>query len=93
MTLAADRTSTRHMPWRWAIAIPLAAALAGCNANQPASSQANTGQMPAANEQSVVEGTVHVCSSCHGLRGKSVSPTFPNLAGQQKDYIVAQLKA
>ncbi len=40
-----------------------------------------------------VAGTVHVCSSCHGMEGKSVSPTFPRLAGQQKDYLVEQLKA
>ena len=40
-----------------------------------------------------VEGTVHVCSSCHGPQGRSVSPTFPRLAGQQKDYLEAQLKA
>ncbi len=35
----------------------------------------------------------HVCSSCHGMNGRSVSPIFPNLAGQQKDYLVAQLTA
>jgi cytochrome c553 len=40
-----------------------------------------------------VAGTVHVCSSCHGRYGRSTSPTFPNLAGQQKEYLVAQLKA
>jgi len=40
-----------------------------------------------------VAGTLHVCSSCHGTSGRSVSPTFPNLAGQQKEYLVAQLKA
>jgi cytochrome c553 len=33
------------------------------------------------------------CSTCHGLRGISVSPTFPNLAGQQAPYLEAQLKA
>lgn len=32
-----------------------------------------------------------VCSNCHGLDGNSVSPAFPRLAGQQADYIVAQL--
>lgn len=32
-----------------------------------------------------------VCSNCHGLNGHSVSPNFPNLAGQQADYIVSQL--
>jgi len=72
---------------RWAVAVPLALALAACNAGQPSSEQS------AANQQSVVEGTVHVCTSCHGFHGRSTSPTFPNLAGQQKDYIVAQLKA
>jgi cytochrome c553 len=45
------------------------------------------------NKQDVVAGTAHVCSSCHGTEGKSVSPTFPRLAGQQKDYIVVELKA
>jgi cytochrome c553 len=40
-----------------------------------------------------VAGTVHVCESCHGPGGRSISPTFPRLAGQQKDYIVAQLQA
>lgn len=33
-----------------------------------------------------------VCSNCHGVTGNSVSPNFPRLAGQQKDYIVAQLQ-
>ena len=42
---------------------------------------------------STVAGTVHVCSSCHGPDGRSISPTSPRLAGQQKDYIVAQLQA
>lgn len=33
-----------------------------------------------------------VCSICHGIEGNSVSPQFPRLAGQQKDYVMAQLK-
>ena len=33
-----------------------------------------------------------VCSNCHGLGGVSVSPNFPNLAGQIAPYTVAQLK-
>ena len=40
-----------------------------------------------------VAGTEHVCSSCHGMAGRSISPTFPRLAGQQQDYLVVQLKA
>ncbi|NUT90079.1 c-type cytochrome [Pseudomonas corrugata] len=32
-----------------------------------------------------------VCSLCHGLTGESISPMFPKLAGQQKDYLKVQL--
>lgn len=34
-----------------------------------------------------------VCSNCHGRAGTATSPNFPNLAAQQKAYLVAQLKA
>jgi cytochrome c553 len=40
-----------------------------------------------------VGGTEHVCSSCHGMGGQSLSSTFPRLAGQQPEYLVNQLKA
>lgn len=33
-----------------------------------------------------------VCSNCHGIDGNSVSPNFPKLSGQQKEYFVSQLK-
>jgi cytochrome c553 len=36
---------------------------------------------------------MQVCSSCHGVGGTSISPNFPNLAGQQEGYLVAQLKS
>jgi cytochrome c553 len=36
---------------------------------------------------------LHTCAACHGSRGVSRAEIFPNLAGQQKDYIVAQLTA
>lgn len=36
---------------------------------------------------------VHVCSNCHGPGGRSVSPVFPRLAGQQELYLQAQIKA
>ncbi|QDL38411.1 c-type cytochrome [Rhodoferax sediminis] len=32
-----------------------------------------------------------VCSMCHGITGESVSPLYPRLAGQQKEYLVSQL--
>jgi cytochrome c553 len=34
-----------------------------------------------------------VCSNCHGIRGVSASPNFPNLAAQMPAYIEAQLKS
>ena len=34
-----------------------------------------------------------VCASCHGPGGRSISSTFPRLAGQQAQYLEGQLKA
>jgi cytochrome c553 len=34
---------------------------------------------------------VRWCATCHGKDGQARSPIFPRLAGQQRDYIVAQL--
>jgi cytochrome c553 len=34
---------------------------------------------------------MQVCSNCHGVTGNSKSPNFPNLAGQQEAYLIAQL--
>jgi len=44
-------------------------------------------------QQRPIEGTVHLCSSCHGMEGRSIQPTFPNLAGQQAEYLENQLLA
>lgn len=50
--------------------------------------------VPAAAQTSVTPELVRrECSTCHGPRGISVSPTFPNLAAQQAPYLEAQLKA
>ncbi len=35
---------------------------------------------------------LQVCATCHGVTGNSVSPFFPKLAGQQPDYLVAQIQ-
>ncbi|MEM5296156.1 c-type cytochrome [Burkholderia sp. JPY481] len=34
---------------------------------------------------------LQVCSNCHSVNGVSVSPTFPKLAGQPREYLVNQL--
>lgn len=36
---------------------------------------------------------VGTCATCHGPRGNSNVPKFPNLAGQRENYLAAQLKA
>ena len=34
-----------------------------------------------------------VCAACHGSNGKAQIPTYPNLAGQNEQYLVVALKA
>lgn len=34
-----------------------------------------------------------VCTSCHGVDGKAMIPTYPNLAGQNPQYLELSLKA
>ena len=62
-----------------ALALPLS--LAACHAPEAAAPQPQS-----------VAGTIHLCSSCHGLTGRSVSPNFPILAGQNAEYIATELK-
>lgn len=54
----------------------------------------------AARAESLVDGDVDAgkskstpCSACHGADGNSLSPLWPNLAGQAAPYILAQLEA
>lgn len=47
-------------------------------------------------EDASVSATVtaqQVCSNCHGIRGVSASPNFPNLAAQPAEYLETQLKS
>ena len=34
-----------------------------------------------------------VCAACHGQKGISSNPLWPNLAGQQQTYLANQIKA
>ncbi|WP_372986008.1 c-type cytochrome [Marinobacter sp.] len=34
-----------------------------------------------------------VCAACHGQNGMAQIPTYPNLAGQNEQYLVSALKA
>ena len=44
-----------------------------------------------AQEKSARQIIAQVCSNCHGMDGNSISPIFPKIAGQNKDYLVSQL--
>lgn len=54
---------------------------------------ANPERSRALGDTSVTGATLarQVCSNCHGVKGVSISPNFPNLAGQGEGYLVAQL--
>jgi cytochrome c553 len=44
-------------------------------------------------QKAVLQKAIETCSACHGLNGRSVAPTFPNLAAQSAPYIELQLHA
>ncbi len=67
------------------LAVALAMTGAACTNLERSRDLANSNVPPAVT-------AVQVCSNCHGVTGNSVSPNFPRLAGQQPDYIVAQLE-
>ena len=60
------------------------AALMGCTRTSEETSQTTS-------PMSGIAMTDQVCAQCHGLTGESFSPTFPKLAGQQKEYLKLQL--
>jgi cytochrome c553 len=44
-------------------------------------------------QKAALQKTIETCSACHGISGRSVAPTFPNLAAQSAPYIELQLHA
>ena len=52
-----------------------------------------TARAEAQEQKAAPDLVTRVCSTCHGIRGISISPMFPNLAGQQAVYLETQLKA
>ena len=46
-----------------------------------------------ATHQHAVRIAIGTCGSCHGATGVSEQPKYPRLAGQNANYLVAQLKA
>src|SRR5262249_15115473 len=48
---------------------------------------------PAGSATAAEQKAATLCSTCHGPRGVSTSPEFPNLAGQRESYFVRQIEA
>lgn len=46
----------------------------------------------AQDNQQTIQQKAMVCSACHGKKGISSNPKWPNLAGQHKKYFIKQLK-
>jgi len=69
--------------------MPLAAAV-GLIA---AGSAARADEADAASRAYAQRLAVTVCGTCHGQTGNSAQPKFPRLAGQNANYLAAQLKA
>jgi cytochrome c553 len=44
-------------------------------------------------QKASLQKTIETCASCHGLNGRTISPTFPNLAAQTAPYLELQLHA
>jgi len=44
-------------------------------------------------QKAALRKTIETCGACHGINGRSVAPTFPNLAAQTAPYIELQLHA
>lgn len=59
-------------------------AMAGCVNTERSRSLNDPNVPPAVTAQ-------QVCANCHGIDGNATSPNFPNLAGQQEAYFIAQM--
>lgn len=70
----------------------LALALGGIPQPASAAGTGYTGVLPPKGAAAAGAHKVLVCSSCHGLHGNSMTSSFPNLAGQNYNYLLKQLQ-
>jgi cytochrome c553 len=75
---------------RWTPALAALATVALLGARAPAV-LADEADLITARHAELVAFTV--CGTCHGVTGNSTQPKFPRLAGQNANYLIAQLKA
>ncbi|ELB2892974.1 cytochrome c [Vibrio alginolyticus] len=52
-----------------------------------------SGQALAAGDAAAVQAKSGVCAACHGADGIAVIPGYPNLKGQNEQYIISSIKA
>jgi cytochrome c553 len=63
-------------------------------ADAPADTPAEAPATPLTDAQkAALHKTIEICGTCHGINGRSIAPTFPNLAAQTAPYIELQLHA
>ncbi|NIY84195.1 c-type cytochrome [Vibrio hepatarius] len=51
------------------------------------------GQTLAAGDAAAGQAKAAVCAACHGADGMAVIPGYPNLKGQNEQYIISSIKA
>jgi cytochrome c553 len=79
--------SQKTKPWRALMLcalLPLAACEPAPTASLPSAITANTAATPA---------KLGLCAGCHGSNGKAILPTYPNLQGQNQQYLEKSLRA
>lgn len=74
-------------------AFAVLAVATACRMNAPTADQSRAATLERPVTLAQVTDKVRECSACHGVAGRFMVLTFPILAGQQKSYLVAQLKA
>jgi cytochrome c553 len=89
MRVIKDRAD-RCLKYRWASTSLLLAGLITLGATIPA---VQADEADAATKAYAEKIAITVCGTCHGTQGNSTQPKFPRLAGQNANYLVAQLKA
>ena len=52
----------------------------------------DAGGVAAADAEAATRRAQTVCAGCHGPEGVSVNPLYPNLAGQQQEYLAKAMK-
>ncbi len=71
----------------------IAVLLAGAIGAAASVSSAQADEIDATTRAYAEKIAVTVCGTCHGPQGNNTNPKFPQLAGQNANYLAAQLKA